>query len=871
MSHQFEPVEALDGFRSWEHPGNGLTVITCTTPVAPVASFCVVYRVGSRHEATGHTGATHILEHLMFKGTERFNRDRGTEIARVLQRVGASFNATTWLDRTSYYETVPVEHLSLAMEIEADRMRGALVREQDLASERTVVLNELARGENDAFDLLLKASFGHAFLEHPYHHPTIGWRCDVENVTASVLRRFYDTYYHPDNATVMVVGDIDEQATLAEVERLFGAIPPAPGPVPEVLARESEQRGERRFEIHRAGEVGWLALSWHIPRGLHQDLPALSVLAQILAEGVTSRLYQKLVETNLCLSVHAFAWQLHDPGLLQVFATLAPGVEHARIEAIVRDEITTLRDVSPAASEVERAKVQVRTDLAFHRESPARMVAALTEAVAIGDWRRFVHELDEIQTVTADDVRTVAERYLTDLHLTVGWFVPEGGAGVGGSADAAPAPCYYRAPFVERVDVRELPGGGRLAVLPNPHAPTVTIAGSLLAGRALVEDGRAVVAAFTAAMAERGTRRRGRLELARELEDHGLELALEAPSGTPTLATFSAQGLAEHLPRLATLLGEVMREPTFPADELQKLREQALGQLARERQETFPRAFTALTQHLYPAQHPLYRRTIEDREREVRGLVREDLETFHERAYGPASLVVAVVGQVDPDQVSAVFADVLGGWEGGIGSTPQPAVPPPCGPAEELIHLTDRPNADMLLGHAAGLHRGSPDYPAAVLANACLGHSTLTSRLGLELRDRAGLTYGVYSRFFGVIHVPGPWAVYLSVAPENLRRAETLCRSTIERYVAEGPTEDEVAEERDAQSGSYRVGLATNGGVARELVTALTSGVEVGFLDGHPARLAELTRDEVLESLRRHINPRSLVMTAAGSLEGEPK
>ncbi len=865
MAHHFEQVEALDGFQYWKHPGNGLTVITCTTPVAPVASFCVVYRVGSRHEATGHTGATHILEHLMFKGTERFNRDRGTEIARVLQRVGASFNATTWLDRTSYYETVPVEHLPLAMEIEADRMRGALVRDQDLASERTVVLNELARGENDAFDLLLKASFGHAFLEHPYHHPTIGWRCDVENVSAGVLRRFYDTYYYPDNATVMVVGDINEEAALTEVERHFGAIPPAPAPVPEVLARESEQRGENRFQLHRAGEVGWLALSWHIPDGLHGDLPALSVLAQVLAEGVTSRLYQKLVEANLCLSVHAFAWQLHDPGLLQIFATLAPGVDHARIEAMIRDEISALRSASPETAEVERAKIQVRTDLAFHRESPARMVAALTEAVAIGDWRRFVRELDEIQAVTAEDVRRVAECYLTDLGLTVGWFVPEGGGGIE-LATVAPAPCFYRAPFSERVTVKDLPGRARLAVLPNPHAPTVTIAGSLLAGRALVEDGRASVAAFTAAMAERGTRRRGRLELARELEDHGLELAVDAPSGSPTLATFSAQGLAEHLPRLASLLAEVLREPTFPSQELEKLREQALGQLARERQETFPRAFAALTRHLYPPTHPLFRRTIAEREQEVRGLVREDLEAFHGSAYGPASLVIAVVGQVDPDDVPAVLADAFDGWEGGVASPPGFPVPPPCGRAEELIRLSDRPNVDVLLGHAAGLHRGSADYPAAVLANACLGHSTLTSRLGLELRDRAGLTYGVYSRFFGVVHVPGPWAVYLSVAPENLRRAEALCRSTIERYVSDGPTDAEVAEERDAQSGSYRVGLATNSGVARELVTALTCGLDVGLLDDYPSRLAELSRDEVLEALRRHLDPESLVMTAAGSL-----
>ena len=167
MAHQFENVQGENGVTEWRHRRNGLTVLTAPTPVAPVVAFGVVYRVGSRHELPGHTGATHILEHLMFKGTARFNRDLGTEVARELHRVGASFNASTWLDRTNYYEVLPVDRLALAVEIESDRMRGALVRDADLESERTVVLNELDAGENDPFDLLMKSSFAQAFLEHP--------------------------------------------------------------------------------------------------------------------------------------------------------------------------------------------------------------------------------------------------------------------------------------------------------------------------------------------------------------------------------------------------------------------------------------------------------------------------------------------------------------------------------------------------------------------------------------------------------------------------------------------------------------------------------------------------------------------------------
>jgi len=869
MGHPFDKVESLDGFTEWRHLENGLTVLTCATPVAPVASFGVVYRVGARDEVTGRTGATHLLEHLMFKGTERFNREKGTEIARVLQRVGASFNASTWLDRTNYYETVPVERLDLAMDVEADRMRGTLLRETDLESERTVVLNELERGENNPFDLLIKESFAHAFLEHPYHHPTIGWRSDVEKLSQPVLREFYDTFYHPGNATVMVVGDIDEAEALNGIERHFGHFPAGPSPLPRIPTLESEQRGERRFELHRAGEVGWLAFSWHIPEGLHADIAPLSVLAQVLAEGVVSRLHRKLVETNLCLGVHAFAWELHDPGLFQVFATLAPGTAHDDVEELIREEVAALAHSPLEVDELSRARVQVRTDLAFHRESPATMVSALTEAVAVGDWRRFVRELDRVEGVGAEDVRRVCGTYLVDHNLTVGRFIPEGaGGGSLATTQPSPHPCWLRTPLSERVSVNGLENGTTIAVLENPHAPTVTIAGSLLAGRAL-EPARASLPAMTAGMLDRGTARHTRMELARELEDHGLELSVEASTSSPTVVSFSAQGLAEELPRLAGLLAEVLRTPAFPAEELERLRTRALGLLARERQETFPSAFGALTRRLYPAGHPHRRRTVEEREGELRSIEREELEAFHGRAYGPVSLVLAVVGHVRPVEVVQLIGELLGDWRGGLERPPALPHPLPPTPGEELIEIPDRPNVDVLLGHASDLVRGAPDQAAANLANACLGQSTLTSRLGVEVRDRAGLTYGVYSRFFGTLHLPGPWGVYLGVAPENLRRAENMCREIIRRYVEEGPSEEEVAEQREAQAGAYTVGLATNSGVARELVSVLTSGEGTASLDGYPRALMGATREEVMAAARKYIQPDALVLTAAGSIGGQ--
>jgi len=417
--------------------------------------------------------------------------------------------------------------------------------------------------------------------------------------------------------------------------------------------------------------------------------------------------------------------------------------------------------------------------------------------------------------------------------------------------------------FAERVSSRRL-ASGALAVLTNPHAPTVTIAGTLRAGPALAADGRFSVPGLTAAMLDRGTVTLDRMELAREIEDHGLQLVVRASSATPTIVSFSAQGLAEELPRLVRLTVEVLRRPTFPTEELDKLREQVLGGLARERQETHALAYAALTRRLFPEAHPLHRRPIEAREREVASLSRDDLVAFHDTAYNPSSLVLAVVGDVVSDEVESLFVDAMDGWQGTAEVEPRYPEDGTIEVGEDRIQIADRPNLDVFLGHRARLLRGTPDYPAAVLANSCLGQSTLTSRLGVAVRDREGLTYGIYSRFFGTLGVAGPWAVSLGVSAENLQRAVELSRSVISSYVTEGPTEEELADECSALAGGYRVGLATNGGVARELVTTLTAGEDLDRLDRFPEDLLGVTRDQVMDAIRDHLHPDRLVMTAAG-------
>ena len=298
-----------------------------------------MYHVGSRNEAVGHTGATHLLEHLMFKGTPDYNRENGTAIAAVLEAMGARFNATTWFDRTNYYETLPSAKLDVAMKIESSRMRGSLLRDEDRQPEMTVVRNEFERGENSPFQVLYKQTFATAFREHPYHHPTIGWRSDIEGVTTERLKEFYDVFYHPNNATALVIGDFEEDEALEKLDRHFGGIPRSARPIPGVHTVEPPQEGERRFVVRRSGQVAWCGLAWRTVQALHPDTHALAVLGNILGGGLTSRLYQALVEKSLALSVTVIPWQLRDPALFSIFAPVRPGVEPAEVESVIRGEI----------------------------------------------------------------------------------------------------------------------------------------------------------------------------------------------------------------------------------------------------------------------------------------------------------------------------------------------------------------------------------------------------------------------------------------------------------------------------------------------------------------------------------------------------
>jgi len=291
---------------------NGLKVLIQPVHTAPVVSFMVWYKVGSRNENAGITGISHLLEHMMFKGTPRYAKG---EIARTLQRHGASFNAGTSLDYTCYYEVLAKDRLEIAMDIEADRMVNASIPDEEHRLEMTVVRSELERNEDNPHRALYQETFAQAFQAHPYHWPTIGWRTDVEQITTGQIRDYYRLHYMPNNAIAVVVGDVAEDQALALVEKHFGAIPSGPEPPPMRIV-EPPQQGERRFKLRKPGDTPYLMVSWRNPELVHRDNYALDVLSMILGHGRTSRLYRALVEGTVATEVDASNETARDPFLL---------------------------------------------------------------------------------------------------------------------------------------------------------------------------------------------------------------------------------------------------------------------------------------------------------------------------------------------------------------------------------------------------------------------------------------------------------------------------------------------------------------------------------------------------------------------------
>jgi zinc protease len=419
---------------------NGLKVVVQEVHTAPLASVWCWYKVGSKDEVTGLTGVSHWVEHMNFKGTTNIPRD---QIKGIIEKFGGSWNGYTWIDQTTYMETASTAGLDRMLFIESERMANCIYDPEDCESERTVIISELQGGENDPDTLLEQEVIAAAFKIHPYRHPTIGWLSDLETMTRDDLYQYYRRNYVPNNATLVVVGDVDSDDVLRRIEKQFGSIPPGPAPR-RVRLVEPEQLGERRVQVVREGTTAYLKLAYHAPAVGDADFFPMLILDAILtgAKGInlwssfrtpppqrSARLYRGLVERRLASSVGAGLLPTENPFLYLVSATAMDGVRPADVEAAATEILDLIVKEGITEQELARAQNQLRARLVFENDSVTNLGHQLGYFETVATSEIYQDAPRRIASVTQADVDRVARKYLKSDSRTVGWFTPRAGGG----------------------------------------------------------------------------------------------------------------------------------------------------------------------------------------------------------------------------------------------------------------------------------------------------------------------------------------------------------------------------------------------------------------------------------------------------------
>lgn len=420
----FTHVRSKKGIHEYELNTNGLRVLYMHTRGTQTVTANIVYLIGSRHEARGETGIAHMLEHMMFKPTGESAEKRDKQLGwEELDASGALMNATTWFDRTSYFSSLPTEYFEKMLKVEARRMRHIILEDSEFQPERANVLSEYEMYAGDPMMLQEFAVNGAAYISHPYGHDTLGHKADIQKLTVDKLRKYYDTYYWPNNAYLVVVGDIKKEEALASIKKVFARIKRSPEPIPTVDIEEPEQLGPRRVTVKKESPINLLTLNFKSVPGWHKDWAPLQLLLTHLADDESSVLHKKLVNTEKASAVSPYHLLTYDPFLCGFIIYITKNATHGEVEELVLREIENTKQKPLEAKRLAALKSKVKASELYDRDGGFSIAGALTDFIAMGDWTKYYTLLDEIEKVTTDDITRVAQTYLVENGKTTGTFI----------------------------------------------------------------------------------------------------------------------------------------------------------------------------------------------------------------------------------------------------------------------------------------------------------------------------------------------------------------------------------------------------------------------------------------------------------------
>jgi zinc protease len=863
---------------------NGLTVLTKEVHTAPVVTVQVWYKIGSRNEAPGVNGIAHQLEHMMFKGT----KERPIQFGRLFSALGSASNAFTSYDQTAYFGTVEREKLKALLVLESDRMQHSLIEPQQLEKEKRVVISELQGYENSPSYRLNRAVMRAAFPTQPYGLPVGGTKADVQKFTVDQVLEYYRKYYSPDNATLIIVGDFQTEPTLAAVKETFGKVQGKHSAAqsektPASPIQNPKSKIQNPIILREEGSASFLHEVYPLPAINHPDVPALDLMDYVLTGGRNSRLTQALVESGIASDLSGGAVNLIGAGWYELSATAAPGQKLEKIDQVLSSELAKLRDQGVAQEELNRAKTQLTANVILgNRDITSQATQLGYDELSAGDYRYTDRYLAAVQKVSAADVQRVAQTYLKSENRTVGFFEPTqldakagaDSAGAGKTSEnfsaGSPVDPAEVAKYLPQIDSSTTPtaqalpeeirlaNGMRILLLPDRSTPTVTLTGYIRGGTEFDSEAKAGLASLTADNVINGTKTRDALEIAKALEERGASLKFGANREGVNI---EGNSLAADLPILIQTFADVVQNATFPPDKLELTRQQMLTALKVKLDTPSQVAIRTFQQTVYPKNHPFYAFPTQE---SLKSISREDVMNFYQKHYRPDTTVLSLVGDFDSAKVRSLLETQLSSWQDS-GQPPvatYPQVPLPQTRVELNPVLPGKAQSITLLGYR-GIERKDPRYYAALVLNQIVGGDTLSSRLGTEIRDRLGLTYGIYSYFQAGLH-QGPFLIQMQTAPEDAQKAIASTIALLQQIQQKGVTSSEVAAAKRSITSEYPVGLAEPDSLAQTILNNQVYGLGASELRNFVSKIEAVTLEQVNQAAKELLHPENLVVVTAG-------
>lgn len=853
---------------------NGLRVYLLPIPTSPVVTTMVAYKVGAGDEDKDQTGLSHYLEHLLFKGTEKL---KPGDVDRATQRNGGGNNAYTNEDMTVYHFDFAADRWKIALEIEADRMRNTRVdTKHEFEQEKGAVISELKGGEDRPWDLEYKAILPLLFPKlNPYSHPVIGEEGHVRAATAEIISRYYDKWYHPNNAALVIVGGFDPDDALATVKKLLGPIPKGELPPRKEAPQFPPRKETVRKEFESKFDVPRMMMGFNtVPVGSEEDY-VFDMLNLVLSSGKTSRLYRKLVEgERVAAEVDSSNNAGRYPGWFGVDVEALPGKDRKKIEQLVFAELKKLATEPVTEAELARARRSLLASFIFGNESVHGLADRISKAVTNADLNYLTTYLDKVLAVSPADIQRVAAKFLAAESATIVWSVP---------ADEKKA-CGL-APFKLRASARTLSraegagaggfslanakrvvldNGLKLLLLENRRLPIVVARASVADVRLLEPADKSGVATLVGEMLEEGTAKHKGTEIATLMEDTGGSLSMGSSGGSMrVLTTDTDLGLG--------LLFECLTQPTFPRDEFEAKREQLVASIADNETQPNTKARQAFSAAVY-GQHP-YGRPASGKKEIVGKLTTDDCKAFHKSVFLPNRTTVVVVGDFDSNEMIEKIKTLTADWKKGDAAAPAVAAPPMREKAEQKI-ISDPTAAQthVFIGHL-GIKRNDPDYYKLLVMDNVLGTGPgFTDRLSASLRDRQGLAYTVRATISDSAgDQTGAFTGYIGTFPDKFTWVKDGFLKEFNRIRDEKASTEEVEDAKKYLLGSMAFRLTTNAQVAGELLEAERYGLGLDALEKYRTAVAAVTPDDVQAAAKKHLHPDRVVIVACGPIDGDGK